>query len=212
MARKSTLNIHWKDWCWSWSSNILATWCKELTHPDSWERLKAGGEGDDRRWDGWMASPTNWHEIEQTLGGSKGQGSLAYCSPWDRKKPDMTEWLNKNNNSISNISVSNVYFVTNKDCFAYVPIGNMVLPWLLIKRNPSSSFCCSFFSLSDLFGIKLVSFLSSSSWQGSWYLPPLWEETIVEGLSSGIFSQFLIHLCFSRLFFTLLYQIEVSPG
>ena len=28
----SVLNIHWKDWCWSWSSNTLATWCKELTH------------------------------------------------------------------------------------------------------------------------------------------------------------------------------------
>ena len=30
--RKSTLNIHWEDWCWSWSSNPLATWCKEPTH------------------------------------------------------------------------------------------------------------------------------------------------------------------------------------
>ena len=41
----------------------LATWCKELTHwrrPWCWERLKAGGEGDDREWDGWMASPTQW--------------------------------------------------------------------------------------------------------------------------------------------------------
>ena len=45
------------------SSNTLATWCKELTHlkrPWCWERLKAGGEGDDRGWDGWMASPTQW--------------------------------------------------------------------------------------------------------------------------------------------------------
>ena len=30
----------WKDWCW--------------------ERLRAGGEGDDRGWDGWLASPTQW--------------------------------------------------------------------------------------------------------------------------------------------------------
>ena len=29
--RKSILNIHLKDWCWSWSSNALATWCEELT-------------------------------------------------------------------------------------------------------------------------------------------------------------------------------------
>ena len=33
--KKSTLNINWKDWCWSWSSNTLATWCKEPTH---WKR------------------------------------------------------------------------------------------------------------------------------------------------------------------------------
>ena len=45
------------------SSNILTTWCEELTHwkrPWCWEKLKAGGEGDDRGWDGWMASPTQW--------------------------------------------------------------------------------------------------------------------------------------------------------
>ena len=61
--RKSMLNIHWKDWCWSWSSNILATWFEEPTHwkrPWCWERLKAGGEGADRGWDGWMASLTQW--------------------------------------------------------------------------------------------------------------------------------------------------------
>ena len=61
--RKSVLNIHWKDWCWSWNFNTLATWCEELTHmkrPWCWERLKVGGEGDDKGLDGWMASPTWW--------------------------------------------------------------------------------------------------------------------------------------------------------
>ena len=46
---------------WGWNSNTLATWCKQLTHwkrPWCWGRLRAGGEGDDRGWDGWMASPT----------------------------------------------------------------------------------------------------------------------------------------------------------
>ena len=60
---KSVLNIHWKDWCWSWNSNTLAIWYKELTHlkrPWCWERLKTGGEGDNRVWDGWMASLTLW--------------------------------------------------------------------------------------------------------------------------------------------------------
>ena len=32
ILKTSTLNIHWKDWCWSWSSNTLATWCEQLTH------------------------------------------------------------------------------------------------------------------------------------------------------------------------------------
>ena len=53
----------WKDWCWSWNSSTLATSCEELTH---WNRLwcseglGARAEGDDRGWDGWMASPTQW--------------------------------------------------------------------------------------------------------------------------------------------------------
>ena len=52
--KKSVLNIHWNDWCWSWSSSTSATWYEELTHwkrPWCWERLKAEGEGDNRmRW------------------------------------------------------------------------------------------------------------------------------------------------------------------
>ena len=45
------------------NSNTLATPCEELTHwkrPWCWEGLEAGGQGDDRRWDVWMASPTQW--------------------------------------------------------------------------------------------------------------------------------------------------------
>ena len=52
-----------EDWCWSWRSNNLATWWEERTHwkrPWCWERLKAGGEGDNRGWGGWMTSPTRW--------------------------------------------------------------------------------------------------------------------------------------------------------
>ena len=53
------------------NSNTLATWCKEQTHwkrPWFWERLKAGGEGDNRGWDGWMASPTWWTWIWASSG------------------------------------------------------------------------------------------------------------------------------------------------
>ena len=61
--RRSVLGVHWWDWCWSWNSNILATWCEELTHlkrPWCWERLRAWGAGDNRGWDGWMALLTQW--------------------------------------------------------------------------------------------------------------------------------------------------------
>ena len=59
-------------WCWSWNSSTLATWCEELTHwkrPWCWERLRAGGEGDGRGWDGWMASLTRWTWVWVDSGG-----------------------------------------------------------------------------------------------------------------------------------------------
>ena len=96
--RKSVLNIHWKDWCWSWNSSTLATWYEELTHwkrPYCWERLKVGGEGDDREWDGWMAVSLSrlcelvmdrkaWHAVVQ---------GVAKSWKWLRDWTDpLTEW------------------------------------------------------------------------------------------------------------------------
>ena len=49
----------------------LATSCKELTHWKRlwcWEGLRAGGEGDDRGWDGWMASLTQWTWVWENSG------------------------------------------------------------------------------------------------------------------------------------------------
>ena len=46
---------------WKLKLQYLATWCEGLTQV--WERLKAGGEGDNRGWDGWMASLTQWRWI-----------------------------------------------------------------------------------------------------------------------------------------------------
>ena len=51
----------------SWNSNTLNTWWEELTHlkrPWCWERLRVGGEGDDRGWDGWMHHQLNGHDFE----------------------------------------------------------------------------------------------------------------------------------------------------
>ena len=62
----------------------LAIWCEELTHgkdPDAgkdWRR----GEGDDRGWDGWMASLIQWTWVWVNSGVGDGQGGLVCCSPW----------------------------------------------------------------------------------------------------------------------------------
>ena len=66
---------------------FLATWCKEPTHwkrPWCWERLKAGGEGDSRRWDGWMASPTQWTWVCTNSGRWWRTGKP--CSPWGSQR------------------------------------------------------------------------------------------------------------------------------
>ena len=65
-----------------WNSRTLATWCEVLTYwkkPWLWERLRVGGEGDDRGWDGWMASRLKGYEFEWTPGVGVGQGGLACC-------------------------------------------------------------------------------------------------------------------------------------
>ena len=77
--------------------NILATWCEELTHlkrPWCWERLRAGGEGDDRGWDGWWHHQFNGHEFGWTPAVGDGQGGLACCGSWGHKELDTTERLN----------------------------------------------------------------------------------------------------------------------
>ena len=101
--RKSTLNIHWKDW--SWNSNTLATWCEEPSHwkrPWCWKRLRAG-EGDNRGWDGWMASLTRWTGVWANSGGywrtgkpgmlqSMGSQSWTQLSEWTTN--DYKQWQN----------------------------------------------------------------------------------------------------------------------
>ena len=69
---------------------------QESTHrkrPWYWERLRTGGEGDSRGWDGWMASPWTW--VWANSGRWWRTGSLVCCSPWGRDKKDATVRLNK---------------------------------------------------------------------------------------------------------------------
>ena len=94
--RKSTLKIHWKDWCWSWSSNTLATWCEELTHgkyPDSgkdWGQEKGATEDEIIGWHHWL----NGHEFEYTMGDSEGK------EPWRTTVHGVAESWTRLNNKI----------------------------------------------------------------------------------------------------------------
>ena len=96
VLKKSTLNILWKDWCWS--SKTLATWCEHLTHwkrPLCWERLKEKDEGG-RRWDSWIASLTQWAWTWAHSGRQCGR-SKPGDAPGGLKELDTTKQLNNNN-------------------------------------------------------------------------------------------------------------------
>ena len=124
--RKSTLNIYWKDWCWSWSSNTLAIWCEEQTHWKRlwfWERLKAAGEGDDRGWGGWMASLTRCTWVWANCGRqwSTGKPGVLQSMGW---QSDATEWLHN-----------------NKSIWQYMTLGTtlLIMPFTSIYHLPSHS-------------------------------------------------------------------------
>ena len=100
----AVLNIHWKDWCWSWSSNTLVTSSKELTHlkrPWCWQRLKAR-EVNDRGWDGWMASLIQWTWVWANSGSWWWTGKLGTLPPWghnwvtELNRSDSGWWVHHN--------------------------------------------------------------------------------------------------------------------
>ena len=89
-----------KDWCWSWDSNTLVTWCEVLT---PWKRLLGKDAGKDWRQEekgmtddemiGWHHH-LNGHALEQAPWEGVGQGSLTYYSTWGHKMSNTTELLN----------------------------------------------------------------------------------------------------------------------
>ena len=136
--RKSILNIHWKDWWWSWSSNPLATWYEELIQwkrPWCWERLKAGGEEGDRGWDGWMASPTQWTWIWANSGRWWRTGKAGVLQSVGHKQSDTSQQLNNNKWTISNIQERTEQkrpqnlksFISCKSCTSFMCLQSVVL-------------------------------------------------------------------------------------
>ena len=112
----------------NWATEL--NWWEELIHwerPWCWERLKAGGEGDDREWDGWMASPAQWIRVWASSGSWWWTGMPGMLHSMGLQR-DTTEWLNwtelntsvdkdahkGNDHNLDNLSEYPVYKVETK--------------------------------------------------------------------------------------------------
>ena len=100
---------------------LLATWNEELTHWKRlwcWERLKAGGEGDNRGWDNEMVGWHHWLDgpkFEKAPRVGDWQGSLVCYSPWGCKESDATEGLNWTDTSVC--SWDNCNLPQGRNCY-----------------------------------------------------------------------------------------------
>ena len=89
------MNIHWKNWCWSWKLqwfSHLKNWVigKDRDAGKDWRQEKGRIRGSD----GWMATPTWWTWVWGSSGCWWWTGNLAFFSPWGQKELDMTKQLN----------------------------------------------------------------------------------------------------------------------
>ena len=111
ILKEIDLGFLWKEWFESWNSSTLATSCEELTHWKRlccWEGLGAGGKGDDRGWDGWMASPTRWVWVWVNSGSwwwTGRPGVLQFTGPKRVRHDRATDliWSDIMNNAINEI-------------------------------------------------------------------------------------------------------------
>ena len=172
--------VHWKDWCWSWYSSTLATWCKELTHLKRlwcWEALGAG-EGDNGRWDGWMASLTlrTWVWVDSgSWWWTGGPGVLQFMGSQRIGHDWATEpsWMKKvhvqTNGSTCIISLNS--YVTPHEGGPFYKWGN--------RFNTCQCFHIPFvmvallrFMLCFLVPLKMQLILALQTWSGQHWGPP----------------------------------------
>ena len=108
---RSTLNIHWKDWPWSWSSSILVTWCKQTTHwksPWFWERSRVEGKKASEDEMIGCYHQCNEHEPGPTPGDDERQGGLACCSTWGLEElARLGDWT-----TITTITTNNIPYLS----------------------------------------------------------------------------------------------------
>ena len=109
------------------------TWKK----PWCWATLKAGGEGDGRGWDAWMATLTWWTWIWASPGVGDGQGSLACCSSWDHRVE--YNWVPEWNWTDCGNIVSSFFF--------FFPTSYKMFRFLYLNKMLSIFYLCELFFL-----------------------------------------------------------------
>ena len=147
------MTIHWKDWCWSWNSNTLATYAK------NWFIGKDPDAGKDWRQEekvktedeivGWHHQ-LNGHEFEQAPWVSDGQGSPVCCSSWGREESDMTEWV-KWLTALSSASLLNKSWFCGRSHFLEFPYG-----FLLVSAACFSAPCVSKLMINEVLSVSGV--------------------------------------------------------
>ena len=161
-SRRSVLGVHWKDWCWSWNSNTLATWWEKLTHLKSpWfgERLRARGEGDDRGWDGWMGwmapmAQWTWVWVNSgswwwtggpgilcSVGSQKRRIRLSYWTELKWMEALLEEEMAPHSSILENSMDRGAWWAT---------VHGVTTEWLSIARKPLALICILWFLLTAL--------------------------------------------------------------
>ena len=138
---RSVLGVLWKDWCWSWNSSTLATSREELTHWKRlwcWEGLEAGGEGDNKGWDGWMVSPTQWTWVW-----------VESSSWWWTGRPGMLRFIGSQrigHDWVTELNWSSIILVLNIHTYPGVWLENDFLYGIDIWTNKSVSLLCPLYN------------------------------------------------------------------
>ena len=157
--KKSVLNIHWKDWCWSWSCNTwfdqappdLKNWLirKDPDAGKDWSQEEKGMTEDEMvGWHHWL----DGHEFKQAPWVGDGLGSLACCSPQCPKESDMTEWLNWTELTFVGKVISLLFNMLSRSVIAFLPRSKCLLfSWLqspcAVVLEPKKTVCqCFHFS------------------------------------------------------------------
>ena len=139
----------------------LGTWCEELTHLKRlwcWERLRAGGEGDDRGWDGWMALLTRWTWVW-----------VDSESFWWTRRPGVLRFMGSQRVGHDWVTELNwTQFSIELFCFCCLIIWVPSMFWILIPYHVCGLQIVFSHSVSGLFILLIVSFFTQKLFNSMW--------------------------------------------